>query len=183
MPRVPVYTDQEGLSEDQLKVFKEIEQSRGKVVGVFTVLLSSPRVAQLAGELGAYMRFDTVLPAPVRELTILAALREFDAQFEWGYHEEFARQAEVSEDAISAIKFDRALDQVPETEAQVIRYARELFRVHRVSDATFEALQSRLGDQGMVELTTLLGYYAMVSAALNAFQVPATPGKAILPPR
>ena len=39
-------------------------------------------------------------------------------------------------------------------------------------DETFNAVLSRIGAQGSVELTGLVGYYTLVAMTLNAFEVP-----------
>ncbi|MCH8206591.1 MAG: hypothetical protein IH956_06255 [Chloroflexi bacterium] len=73
------------------------------------------------------------------------------------------------------------LGSLTKEEAVIVRYARELFQDHRVSGDTFDAARSRLGDQGVTELTATLGYYAMLACALNAFQVEPAPGTPRLP--
>ena len=41
----------------------------------------------------------------------------------------------------------------------MINYGREFFRTHRVSQATFDAVQAQFGTLGLVELTNIMGYY------------------------
>ncbi len=52
-----------------------------------------------------------------------------------------------------------------------VRFVRELLEMNRVSDTSFDALRTRLGDQGIVDLTGLVGYYQFVGAMLNAFEI------------
>ena len=52
---------------------------------------------------------------------------------------------------------------------------------HRISDATFDAARTALGDQGVVDLTGLLGYYSIVGYTLNAFEVEPPAGSPALP--
>jgi 4-carboxymuconolactone decarboxylase len=183
VPRVALHTTDEGLDADALAVYKDIEKSRGKVTGVFAALLNSPRVAKLTADLGAYMRFDSVLPAPTRELAILAALRELDCQREWSAHEGFARTAGVPDATIDTVKWARDLAGIPPEEAEVIQCARELLRLRRVSDATADALKARFDDRAFTELVALIGYYAMAGAVLNACEVEPDPGAPRLPER
>ena len=60
-------------------------------------------------------------------------------------------------------------------EAAVVDFGREFFRTHRVSSASFEAALAQFGVRGVVELTNLMGYYAMLAFNINAFEV-------VLPP-
>ena len=46
-----------------------------------------------------------------------------------------------------------------------------IHRQHRVSDATFEALRSRLGDAGIIELMVVAGYYQALANCLQALEV------------
>ena len=62
-----------------------------------------------------------------------------------------------------------------------MRYVRELFADNRVSDESFEALRAIVGDQGIVDLTGLVGYYVLVGFTLNAFEVPPPAGAEPLP--
>jgi len=183
MTRMPVHTTPDGLEGEALAVFEEIHQSRGMVVGALAALLNSPKVARLVSDLGGYLRFESVLPAPVRELTILAALRETDCQFEWSFHERFAGEAGVDAATIDAVKYGRDLRDVPAEHAEVIQGVRELLRRHRISPATRAALEARLDDQALTELIALAGYYALASCVLNAFEIPGPAGAPVLPER
>lgn len=74
-----------------------------------------------------------------------------------------------------------SLDSLTEDEALIVSYGRELFRDHRISDATFDAAKAKFGDQGVTELTATMGYYGMLACALNAFQVEPPPDAPKLP--
>jgi 4-carboxymuconolactone decarboxylase len=42
-----------------------------------------------------------------------------------------------------------------------------------VSDAVYQRAVAALGEAAVVDLTGLLGYYALISMTINVFQVPA----------
>ena len=46
-----------------------------------------------------------------------------------------------------------------------------------VDPASYDAARAHLGDGGLVELVTLVGYYTLVSFTLNAFEVPLPGGE------
>jgi 4-carboxymuconolactone decarboxylase len=56
-------------------------------------------------------------------------------------------------------------------ETAVYDFVTELRATHRVGDATFAAAHAVLGDQGIVDLVALSGYYDLVSMTLNTAQV------------
>lgn len=170
-PRIPPIESRDDLPAEEREHYDNIEESRGGVRGPFGVLLHSPEVAGRVGHLGAYLRFEGVLPGPARELAILTTARAFDCAFEWAAHVPIAREEGVREHAIETVADRAALEDVSEAEATVIRYGRELFDEHEVSDAAFDAAIDRFGLQGVTELTATMGYYGMIASVLNAFEV------------
>jgi len=52
-----------------------------------------------------------------------------------------------------------------------VQFTQELLRQHRISDATFKAVQQRLGEAGVVDLLMLIGYYHSLSHTLSALKV------------
>ena len=169
--RIPYITDREDVPEGQRHHYDSIDESRDGVRGPFCVLLNSPEVAGRAGHLGAYIRYESELPGPERELTIITTAREFDCAYEWAAHEPIARAEGVREEAIEVVATRASADELADAEQTVVRYARELLRDHEVSDATYEAARDRFGDRGVTELTATVGYYSMLACVLNAFEV------------
>ena len=118
-------------------------------------------------------------PNNVIEVAILVMAREWRAQFEWWAHALLARREGVPEDVIAAIgegsppRFEN-LD-----EELVYDFARELLETRRVGDGTYEAVVERFGNEGVMDLVTLLGYYSLVSMTLNVFDVAVPEGQAI----
>ena len=64
-------------------------------------------------------------------------------------------------------------------EAAVYDFCTELRRDKRVSDATFARVKARLGEQGVIDLIAVSGYYDLVSMTLNVAQVPTPPDGAL----
>ena len=181
MARVPEIETKDGVPEDKWDIFDSIASSRGSVRGPFAVLLNSPEVAGRVAHLGAYIRFESTLSPAERELAIITTSREFDCDYEWSVHETLAREAGVRSDAIDVVANRRDLDSLTEDEATIVRYGREMFQDHRVSDSTFAAAKARFGDQGVTELTATMGYYGMLACALNALEVEPAPDTPRLP--
>ena len=171
MPRLPEITDRDQLPEEARHNYDLITARRGRVSGPFAVLLNSPEVAGRLGHLGTYVRFESALSGVDRELAIIATAREFDCPYEWAAHVRLARQEGVREEAIQAVANRNPLDGLPDDEALIVRYCREMFREHRVSDSTFRAAQTRYGDRGVTDLTATMGYYGQIACVLNAFEI------------
>ncbi|MCX4028639.1 carboxymuconolactone decarboxylase family protein [Endozoicomonas sp. SM1973] len=181
MTRIPYIDKPTGLSDEQKAVYDYIYQSRKKVVGVFSFLLNSPPLAQPIADLGAYLRFDSILPANLKEIVILVTLSENYCQFEWSAHEELALKAGISQETIDVIKYKRSLTDVELREQTIIHYGRELINNKRVSDTVFTKCKQQFNKTEITEITTLMGYYSMVACILNAFGLGPQPGKPSLP--
>ncbi len=70
MPILPP-VDPTALSPAQREIFNQIVQGpRGQVRGPFTVLLHSPGLAGKVEQVGAFIRYQSVLPPRARELAI-----------------------------------------------------------------------------------------------------------------
>jgi 4-carboxymuconolactone decarboxylase len=181
MARIPQITKKTEVPAEKQAIFDAIAASRGQVSGPFAILLHSPEIAGRAAHLGAYIRFESILSPAERELAIITTAREFDCDYEWSAHATLARKAGVREEAVAVVANRGALDTLTADEALIVRFGREMYQNRRVSDATFAAAQARFGNQGVVELTTTMGYYGMIACTLNTFQVEAPPGTPRLP--
>ena len=60
----------------------------------------------------------------------------------------------------------------------IYEYSTALQRTHFVDDARYQAVLVHFGTLAIVELTALLGYYAMVAMTLNAHEIPMPAGTA-----
>lgn len=181
MARVPLLANRDQLSQEAQRSYDQIGSKRGGVVGPFQVLLHAPELAGRVGAVGQYIRFEGKLPDDVREAAVLAAARELDCVFEWSVHEPIARASGLTNETIAAIAERRALEGVPQRQRIAIAFARESFQRHRVGDDLFAAAQAEWGTQGVVELITTIGYYAMLAIILNAADVEPDPGNPRLP--
>ena len=181
MARIPTITDRETLTPEHRPVWDRITERRGPHIGPFALLLHSPPLADRTAALGAHIRFQSSLTPGDRELAILTVARTLDCRFEWAAHLPLARQAGVREAAITVLRHGQDPEDLTGDEAVLVRYVRQLLQAHRVDDATFEALQARLGLEPLVELTATVGYYAMIACTLNAFAVDPPPAAEPLP--
>jgi 4-carboxymuconolactone decarboxylase len=153
-------------------------------VGPLRAVLHSPELADRWQALGEYLRYLSVVPLPLRELTVIAVGRHWNCQLEWLIHAPIAREAGITERVIDAIRAVRAPEFVDARQTAVYELTRELLASGRASDAIYDEVREHLGTQGIVELVALVGYYSMVALTLNAHQVPlpeATANVASLP--
>ena len=59
-----------------------------------------------------------------------------------------------------------------EDETIIYNFSHELHNQHGVSDVTFKAAVEKFGEQGVVDLIAVNGYYVLVSMILNVDRTP-----------
>jgi 4-carboxymuconolactone decarboxylase len=151
---------------------------RGRVVGPLRVWIMSPELAERAQELGAFCRYHTSLPPRLSELAILVTGAFWQAGFEWHAHVPIAIKAGVPADAVEAIRLGKEPKFAREDERAVYEFSRELWTKRRVSDATYRRTADLLGNETVIELVGILGYYGLISMTINTFEVPLPEGVA-----
>ncbi|MDA1100273.1 MAG: carboxymuconolactone decarboxylase family protein [Proteobacteria bacterium] len=149
---------------------------RGGMGGPFQAWIHSPVFADRAQHVGEYCRFNSVLETRLSELAILITARQWTAQFEWFAHAPMALEAGLSPDIIADLRERREPTFSKADEAAVFKFCTELYRASAVSDATYDEAKAQLGEQGVVDLVGILGYYALVSMTLNVFEMPLPDG-------
>jgi 4-carboxymuconolactone decarboxylase len=171
MARVPEL-DPRLLTAEQKPVYDAIASGpRGRVQGPLAIWLRRPQLADKAQALGRYCRYDSSLPKRLSELAILTTARVWGAEFEWWAHKPPAVEAGLSPMVIEAIRIDASPVFEHEDEAVVYEIARVLYRERRMSDALYAKAKTILGEAGLVDLIGVLGYYALISMTINAFEV------------
>jgi 4-carboxymuconolactone decarboxylase len=113
---------------------------------------------------------------------VLTATRESQfSESEWTGHAASALRAGLAQTTIDVIRDGRELTGVPEEDAIVIRFGRELFRNKRVSAETFAKVKGKFGPRGTVELVGIMGDYSLVALLLKAVDQQ-LPADRVLPP-
>ena len=168
--RIAPVTTRDGLTEAQRVAFDAVAGSRGAVVGPFTVLLHRPELASAAEAMGGYLRYGSPLDPAVREAVILTVATLLECRFEQHAHDPIARKAGVDVDALHAGRIER----LPENVRVAVELARRLTTEHRIPDELFARARVHFGEPVLLDLIALVGYYSMLAAVLNGYEV--TPG-------
>ncbi|MEZ5785287.1 MAG: carboxymuconolactone decarboxylase family protein [Xanthobacteraceae bacterium] len=164
--------DIEGMSSRQREVHEAIRSGpRGQVQGPLAVWLHRPELADRAQALGRYCRYHTVLPPRLSELAILTIARIWGSEFEWWTHKPIALKAGVSEAVVEAIRTNQHPLFEKEDEAVVSAFTRAVHLERRVSDELYARAVDILGEDAVVDLVGILGYYALISITINVFDV------------
>ena len=153
---------------------------RGRMSGPFNTWLRSPVLADRLQKVGEYVRFNTSLDKRVNEMAILMTAQAWGAQYEWYAHAPLAIKAGLDPAIVKAIGAGRKPDKMKDDEAIVWEFTTQLRRDHSVDDATYAKALEKFGEQGIVDLIAVNGYYDVVSMTLNVAHVKA-PAEAEMP--
>ncbi|MFQ5625302.1 MAG: carboxymuconolactone decarboxylase family protein [Methyloligellaceae bacterium] len=184
MSRLPVLTP-DRLTYKQKQVYDKIagdtrrQKTRrfkmtntdGTLTGPFNALLYSPQVGDTVQQLGGALRFESSLPGHLRELAILMVAQRWRANYEWYAHAPIAAREELGEAVIEAVKAGHVLGEAPNDVMSVHRFVSELVKTRRVCDKTYENTRAVIGEQGLVELIAVVGYYTLLAGLLNTFEI------------
>ena len=170
MARVPFAT-RENMDAAGQAVWDDIQSSRGGVQRNYAALLNNPQAAGSYAGLGGYVRFETPLDKRVKALAILTAAREAGGHYVWTVNQRGAKEADLSDDIIAAIREFRAPVGLDSNDTAVVQFVLELLRQHHVSDASFESLRSLIGDSGIVDVLVVVAYYHGLAHSLQALAV------------
>lgn len=153
--------------------------------GPFGPWLAVPSIAQPAQTLGKACRYDTSLSRRESELVILLTGAKYISHTEFDIHVGEAIKAGLGLDVIRAIPRDDRFSNeavsrqlVPlltdMRERAIVQFTAELLETSKVSDETYAKTKQALDgkDSILVEITSIVGYYAFVSYTLNVFQIP-----------
>ncbi|SFU89221.1 carboxymuconolactone decarboxylase family protein [Pseudoduganella namucuonensis] len=155
-----------------------IDGPRGALYGPFVPLIRSPELMECAQRMGEYLRYRSAIGLRLSELAILVTARQWDQQVEWAIHAPIAEAEGVAPDTIAAIAAGRRPGAMPDDEALVHDFCVELHRAKRVAEPTYQAALARFGEQGVVDLMGLNGYYTFLAMVMNAAQSAAPPSAA-----
>ncbi len=175
MPPIPA----DKWTDAQKKAAEEITSGpRKELVGPFIPLLRSPEYMSRLQKVGEYLRYKTNLGSGISEFIILLIARHWTQQFEWYSHTALALKAGIKPETIQAISEGRRPMGMTPDEEMVYDYVAELLQNQSVSDAAYGKVAARFGEQGIIDVTGLCGYYTTLGMLMNAARTPLPAGVA-----
>ena len=173
MPEIPA----DKMTEAQKKAAQEFAADRGTpVFGPFIPLLRSPEAMLRAMAMGDYLRFKKVLPPQLSEYVILITARQWTQQYEGDIQYPIALKAGLSADVAKALADGRRPHNMSADEELVYDFLTELHDTKSVSDATYARAVARFGEQGVIDMIGVNGYYTFLAIVMNTARTALPPG-------
>ena len=120
--------------------------------------------------LGSAVRFETSFSDRAREIAILMVTQHWDSGFMRYSHEALGRHAGLSDAELEALREGR-WDAFDGQERLVARISLLLAGDGDLDDGAYADAEAALGQSGLFELLTLVGYYATLALQLRVFRI------------
>jgi len=165
------------MTARQQQLFQEVAGPRGGVVrGPFAIWLRHPDLVEKANEFGSHLRMNTSVPRELSELGILITARFWSASYEWYAHADAAVEAGIEGKAVEAIRLGLEPQFSDQRQRSVYNLAKELYEDRFISDSSYDKAIEILGQEQVIDLVAILGFYTMVALTLNSFHAPLPDG-------
>ena len=176
-PRFPQLS-MEQLTDAQKPLGEEVMKvSSVGLGGPYNPLLRSPVLGQRMLDLWHYLRWETSVPLKLNEFAILIVARQWRSQVEWFAHAPLAIKAGLAPDIVAELKANKRPTSMLPEEAAVYDFVTELTTEHAITDESFARAKKLLGEQQVVDLTTVTGCYVATAMLLAMAEQSVPPGK------
>ena len=164
MPAIP----EDKMTPAQKKAAAELAAGpRGEVKGPFVALLRSPEFMSRVQKVGEYIRYICPLDKRINEFAAIIAARHLNQQFEWWAHYRQAVEAGLKREIADAVGEGRRPTGMAEDEEIVYDIITEVLHNNGASDPTYARAVAHFGEQGLIDLLGVVGYYAMLAIVMN----------------
>jgi len=153
---------------------------RQKMSGPFNAWLRNPELADRLQKVGEYVRFNTSLDKRLNEMAIIMTAQYWGSQYEWYAHAPLAIKAGLDPEIVAALGAGNKPEKMKDDEAIVWEFTTQLRRDHGVNDAIYAKAVEKFGENGVMDLVGVNGYYDVVAMTLNVAHV-SPPANAELP--
>ena len=170
MARLPNPTSQ--LDPEARRLYDAMAAKRGRIDGMYATMFHHPALVEHVSNLGTYLRFGATLPGDIRELTILIVSRRLAVPYEWIKHIGPAQAAGLSDAVIAAVREEKDLSTFSPLYPKILSLVSTVLAEQNLPPDLQTELETALGIKGVLELVILVGFYRMIAAFIQAFDVP-----------
>ena len=156
--------------------------------GPIGMLMNSPVLAKAMFDVRNRVRYGSAKNQRLTELTIITTAREVDNQYIYTAHEPAARRNGLEQEIIDIVRFRERLDDsievsgLGEEESIIIQITREAINEEKVSPETFAKAVEVFGNEGVMDLVGLIGYYNFMAITIRSFDIHRNNGSDLLLP-
>ncbi len=174
--RLPLIPETEWNAAQRAAADEMAKGPRGHFGGPWPPFLYSPELLRRAQHLGEFIRYNSVIDRRLRELAMCVTGRHWNNRLEWAVHAPEAEKLGIDPRALASLARNEVPEPLKKDERAVYAFCTELHDNRIVCDETYADAFEHLGNQGIVELTALCGYYALLAMMMNVAELPPPPG-------
>ena len=142
----------------------------------FKVYFRSPDFGLEAIRMSDYLRWGTGMEPRLVELTILMSARNWGSDYIWHAHYPAAVKGGLDPSVPADVAAGRKPTKLKADEAIIYNLLSEIYRDHKLSDATYNSALAKYGDKGITDIIGLAAYYGITAMALITANAPTAPG-------
>src|SRR3954449_12130873 len=153
---------------------------KNRNANIFRMMAHSPSYLEQYCRLGGAIRSRGEVDPIVRELTITRTGILCDAPYEIVAHKRIGKSVGVTDEQNEALANWQAASCFDEVQRAALAFADEIVKLNKPTDATFNAIKSKLTPGALVELQLSVGFYIMTSKFLETFAVDMQPAAEVV---
>src|SRR6195256_4598980 len=148
---------------------------KNRNANIFRMMAHSPSHFEQYCRLGGAIRHKGELDPVVRELAITRTGMLCQEPYEIVAHKRIGKKCGVSDEQNEAFENWQSAKCFNEVQRAALAFADEIVTLHKPTDATFNAIASKLTPAALVELQLSVGFYIMTSKFLETFAIDMQP--------
>lgn len=148
---------------------------KNRSANIFRMMAHSPSYLEQYCRLGGAIRNKGELDPVIRELAITRTGILCEAPYEVAAHKRIGGYVGVSDAQNDALDDWQNATCFDDTQRAALAFTDEIVKLHRPTDATFQAIAAKLTPGALVELQLSVGFYIMTSKFLETFAIDMQP--------
>ena len=148
---------------------------KNRNANILRMMAHSPSYLEQYCRLGGAIRHKGELDPVVRELAITRTGILCEAPYEVVAHRRIGKNVGVSDEQNAALDDWKPATCFNALQRAALAFTDEIVRLHRPTDATFNAIAAQLTPAALVELQLSVGFYIMTSKFLETFDIDMQP--------
>lgn len=164
-PRVAPLSAAE-LTERQRAYVRPFMGPKGRIPGIFGVLLRNMELFEAWAGFGTYTMSGSRIDARLREVLVLRTAANLDCEYEWHHHERIGRAVGLNGELMARIRNRKPLD--TEEQDLMARCADDLATHAMLSDAVWQQMVARFGVEYTMDVVFTVGAYTALAMGLKS---------------
>jgi alkylhydroperoxidase family enzyme len=148
---------------------------KNRNANIFRMMAHSPSYLEQYCRLGGAIRHKGELDPVIRELAITRTGILCEAPYEIVAHKRIGKNVGVTDEQNEALENWQSATCFNEVQRAALAFTDEIVQLKRPTDATFNAIRSKLMPGALIELQLSVGFYIMTSKFLETFEIDMQP--------